>query len=234
LSVRRAGGVLAALLPLLVSASSVPSSRFAQEVLPGTAVRYTVAVPQGLGATDGAPLVVSLHYGGPVSPWYGRGLLEAVVEPALRPLGAVMVAPDCPLPAWVECEQALDDVVAQVQARYHTAEGCVVLTGYSKGGIGAWVLAGRAPARYSAVVVMAGRAPDEALRQRWRVPVRVIHGAADELFPADEAAAAVAWLRKAGVDADIQLLDGVSHYETHRFTAALAGQADWLRAHCRR
>jgi len=224
---------LLAALPL-VSAASPGQGRFVQETLAGEPVRYTLAVPREHAPQHAVPLVVSLHYGGPVSPWYGRGLLEAVVEPALRPLGAVMVAPDCPQPAWADCAQALARVIDHVQSHYRTRADCVLLTGYSKGGIGAWALAARDTERYAGAVVMAARAPERAILESWRLPVRAIHGADDELFPARDAAAAIERLREAGVDAGIEVLPGVSHYDTHRFAGPLARQVDWLRERCAR
>ena len=77
---------------------------------------FTLAVPAQPSRESPAPLVVSLHYGGPVTPYYGGALLENVVEPALRALGAVMIAPDCGQPAWADCEDAVLRVIEHVAA----------------------------------------------------------------------------------------------------------------------
>ncbi len=97
-------------------------------------------MPDGYSPAKAAPLVVSLHFGGPISPHYGRLLLESVVEPALRPLGALMVAPDCDAPAWAtpECESFVLDVIDQIANEYAVYQDRVLLSGYSKGGIGTW------------------------------------------------------------------------------------------------
>ena len=62
---------------------------------------YTVVVPAEIPA-GGAPLVLSLHYAGEVSPWYGAALVEQLVEPAPRRLNPVIVAPDCPGRGWAD------------------------------------------------------------------------------------------------------------------------------------
>ena len=85
---------------------------------------------------------------------------------------------------------------------------------------------------YAATVVMAARAPTDAIPDRWQLPVRVLHGDSDELFPVSAASAAVERLRSAGVDAAIRVLEGVTHYDTHRFTAPLSQQVAWLRGVC--
>jgi predicted peptidase len=222
------------LLLACLALSAAAEDRFVEETLPGTEVRYTLALPEGHAPGASAPLVVSLHYGGPVSPWYGRALLESVVEPALRPLGALMVAPDCPRPAWSECGDMVTELIAHLRERYRMHDGCVVLTGYSKGGIGTWALASRSPVSFAAAVVMAAAVPEEVDLSQWVLPLRVIHGAADELFAASAAVSAVERLRAAGVDASIRVLDGVGHYETHRFAAPLAGELGWLHTRCAR
>ncbi len=65
-----------------------------------TTLRYTLSVPESFSPQQPVPLIIALHYGGTVTPWYGKGYLSILVEPALRELGAVMAAPDCPANGW--------------------------------------------------------------------------------------------------------------------------------------
>lgn len=217
---------------LAVTHAAPAAGRIVQEVVPGSTLRYTLSLPAGDGVPRAAPLVVALHYGGPVGPWYGRGLLEEVVQPALRPLGAVMVAPDCAERAWLACGDDVEAVVAHVRESLGLADSCTVLAGYSKGGIGVWDLVSRARGAYSAAVVMAARAPEAAVLDGWSLPVRVLHGARDELFPVSPVRAAVVRLRESGVDADLTVVDGTSHYEMHRFVEPLAALVAWLGERC--
>lgn len=98
--------------------------------------RSNAAPGQGPRRDSRLPLIISLHYGGPVSPWYGRGLLEQVVVPALSELTAVMIAPDCPADRWSDdiCDAgviaAMDYAIAELDAD----PARVLLTGYSLGG----------------------------------------------------------------------------------------------------
>src|SRR3954470_13385084 len=60
----------------------------------GRTLRYTVLVPDGYDPKTPVPVVVALHYGGEVTPFYGRGMIDELVEPGLHDLGAVVIAPD--------------------------------------------------------------------------------------------------------------------------------------------
>jgi len=190
---------------------------------------YTLALPARTARESSTPLVVSLHYGGPVSAHYGRELLENVVEPALRPLGAVMVAPDCAKRAWIECEGTVLRVIERVAAAHNIDRTRIVLTGYSKGGIGTWDLAFRHPQLFNAAIVMAARPDTRLAAQEWTVALRAIHGAADEVFPIAPTIDFVTRLQARGVDAEVDVLDGVTHYDTHRFVTPLRRLLPWLR-----
>lgn len=60
----------------------------------GSLLRYTLLVPPAYDGETPVPLVVALHYGGEVTPFYGGGMIETLVEPGLGQLGAIIVAPD--------------------------------------------------------------------------------------------------------------------------------------------
>jgi hypothetical protein len=66
----------------------------------GSVLRYTISLPRGYNKDEPRTLVLALHYAGEVTPYYGKGLLEQLVEPGLRHLGAILVAPDCLSRGW--------------------------------------------------------------------------------------------------------------------------------------
>ena len=189
---------------------------------------FTLAVPAQPSRESPAPLVVSLHYGGPVTPCYGGALLENVVEPALRALGAVMIAPDCGQPAWADCEDAVLRVIEHVAATHSVDRARIVLTGYSKGGIGTWELASRHPQLFSSAIVMAGRPSAQVTESEWTLPLRAIQAGADEVFPPTPTVDFIAQLHARGVDAKVELLDGVTHYEIPRFVEPLRRVVPWI------
>jgi predicted peptidase len=194
----------------------------------GGLLRYTLIVPDSDPGRP-RPLVLALHFGGTVTPFYGRNVLELLVAPALGELGAVMVAPDALEQGWDQpANEAavlalLDDLAARLNLDRHRT----LCTGYSMGGTGTWYLAGRHPDRFTAAIPIAGR-PVPA--PRWTVPVYVIHGRGDQVVPFAPAEAEVARLKAAGVEARLVAVDGATHYQTDRFVEPLHAAVPWVRA----
>jgi predicted peptidase len=114
-----------------------------------------------------------------------------------------------------------------VLARYAIDKKKVAVTGYSMGGTGSWHFAQEFPQRFSAAIPIAGTPPESAAG--WRLPVLAIHSRDDQVVPFDPAAARIAELQKAGVNAKLIALTGISHYETFRFRDALRQAVPWLR-----
>jgi|LNFM01.1.fsa_nt_gb predicted peptidase len=194
----------------------------------GASVRCTLVVPPGTRA-GGAPLVLCLHYGGEPVGYYGRALLEHLLEPAWRALGAVFVAPVAVGGDW-QTDTNTDRVLAlleEVGTHYGCAATRRIVTGYSLGAIGTWHLLARAPTLFAAAVPMAGPPP---LAVAGRTPVRALNSTADTLFPAATTARAVDALGNAGRDARCELIDGVDHYSFAGFAPAVAGLVPWLSA----
>jgi hypothetical protein len=108
-------------------------------------LRYALSLPEG--GKGARPLILSLHYAGHGAPYYGRDMLESLIEPALRDLDPVIVAPDCPSASWTtkESEEAVLALLDFVSSSYSTDPERVVVAGYSMGGMGAWQLVSRHP-----------------------------------------------------------------------------------------
>ena len=109
------------------------------------------------------PLILALHYGGHGAPYYGKDILTGLVEPALREVEAIIVAPDCTGDDWTDA-QSEEDVIAlldHVQGAYNIDPQRILVTGYSMGGIGTWHLAARHQDRFTAALVMAGVPPPD-------------------------------------------------------------------------
>lgn len=180
----------------------------------------TVVVPE---RPQGAPVIVGLHWAGHGGmPHFATGYVDALLRPA-APADAVLIAPDCPSSSWTTpaSEEVVLALVDRVVAELGADPRRVVLTGYSMGGEGAWWLASRHPERFVAVVPMAARPSGDVA-----IPLRAIHGERDELRPVDGVRTAVDALVAAGRDARLQVLPGLTHFET---TATAPALRDTLR-----
>jgi predicted peptidase len=193
--------------------------------------RYSIAIPDSYTGTEPVPLVLALHYGGEVTPYYGKRMLTQLVEPALRELGAIIVAPDCNAGNWTEARAEKDvlDLLAELGRTYNIDSDKILITGYSLGGMGTWHLAARHQDLFAAALVMAGRPGQEALGTQWKIPLYVIHSRLDQVVPLAPTEQAVEQLKARGVAVELVIVEGISHYESHRFKRHLKAAVPWIR-----
>jgi len=156
-------------------------------------------------------------------------MVQILIGPALAELGAIIVAPDSVRGNWStpENEKAVNALLDMVLARYAIDKKKVAVTGYSMGGAGSWHFAEKFPERFSAAIPIAGRPP--AAASGWRLPVLAIHSRDDQVVFFEPTETRIAELQKAGVNAKLILLSGISHYQTNRFADALRQAIPWLR-----
>jgi predicted peptidase len=204
-----------------------------REVAPDTNQRYVLSLPDEFGGEQSVPLVLVLHYawGGSLPDYYGQELLEDVVHPALRDLGAIMVAPDCLHRDWSnpESEAELNHLLDFIGDTYGVDRHKVIVTGYSLGGMGTWYMAARNQRRFAAALPMAAIVPREATEVRWSIPVYVIHSRADEIVSIVPTERAVRRLQEQGAPIEFVVLDGVSHFETGHYFRPLRDAVPWIR-----
>ena len=219
-----------------VSLDVLPPGVYPQKIerADGTLLRYTISVPDGYTQAKPAPLVLSLHFGtgrrgGPVPEGYGRSMLEILVEPALRDLRAIILAPDSVAGRWStsENEEALLQIMDRVVSTYNIDQDKVLVTGFSMGGSGTWHMAARHPDRFSAAIPIAARPPREDVE--WKSPLYVIHSRDDQVAPFARTEAYVTQQQAQGVDIQLVRIDGVRHVETARFGQPLKEALPWVR-----
>jgi hypothetical protein len=156
-------------------------------------------------------------------------MVEILTGPALQELGAIIVAPDSVRGDWStpENEKAVIALLDMVASRYAIDKKRTAVTGYSMGGTGSWTFAQKFPDRFAAAIPIASRPPSSAAG--WHLPVLAIHSRNDQVAPFAPAEARIAELQKAGVNAKLIALSGITHYETNRFQGALRQAVPWLR-----
>ena len=165
-------------------------------------------------------LVLALH-------WYGfhntyKEFAECLAFPAFDSLNAIIIAPACLGENWL-APRALTstiDLVRKVNKIWPINPDEIIVTGYSNGGIGAWVYAEKYPKLFSRAICIAGmyRAAE------MNVPVHVIHGSSDELFPESEVKEIIEKSRALGSDISYQKVEGFSHYDACRYEEILTEQ----------
>ncbi len=195
------------------------------------AIRYAIYIPGNYSPAAPVPLILALHFGvgGRDAAGAGGDVVQILIGPALAELGAIIVAPDSVRGNWSspENEKAVSALLDMVLARYSIDGKKVAVTGFSMGGAGSWHLAEKFPERFSAAIPVAGRPPASA--SGWRLPVLAIHSRDDQVAPFEPTAVRIGELQKAGVNAKLIPLTGITHYQTNRFTGALRQAVPWLR-----
>ncbi len=199
-------------------------------LLPGSQ-RYTISIPAGYDAQRGAPLILSLHFGGTVTPFYGGGMLEILVLPALEDLGAIVVAPDAMSGGWdnAESEKNVLDLIRAIKANYTIDETRTLVTGFSMGGRGTWYMAARHPELFRAAIPISARPEENAADVDWQIPLLVIHSVADEVIPFEPVETTVRTLIAKGVRIEMIVVQGLTHFETDLFIAPLKAALPWIR-----
>ncbi len=196
----------------------------------GSSLHYTISVPPGYAQGQPTPLIVALHYGGDVTPFYGRGVIDELVAPALGELGAIIVAPDALGGGdWTtaENEKAVIWLTRSVMKSYSVDPKKVLVTGYSMGGQGAWFLGGRYQDLFTAVIPVAGEPAGGSLQ--WTVPVYVIHSQNDQIIPYGPVQKHVEQLKAKGANVELKTVSGLTHYQTTGFVGPLHETVPWLR-----
>ena len=196
----------------------------------GSLLRYTIALPSTYVPTQPTPLVLSLHYGGTVTPFYGKGLLTQLVEPALRDLNAIIVAPDSPAGGWANAtSEAKVMQLLQILAKQYSIDAQRTLVmGYSMGGVGTWYFATHQTEYFAAAIAISGAAPPGLDTATDILPLYVIHSRKDELFPIAKVEQAIAQLKTAGKSAQLVSLDTPGHFGIGEFRASLKAAIPWI------
>jgi phospholipase/carboxylesterase len=183
---------------------------------PGSRGGFSVYVPEYYTADREWPLVVALHGGS----GDGRNFLWSWLRDA-RSLGAILVAPTATGSTWALMGEDADTanlarILDSVRSRWNIDDTKLLLTGMSDGGTFCYVtgLESASPFTHLAPVaatfhpLMAEMVDAERLRG---LPVYVVHGRLDWMFPVQVARQTRDLLSAAGADVTYRELEDLSH-----------------------
>jgi phospholipase/carboxylesterase len=202
---------------------------------PGSRGGFSLYVPEYYTPDRAWPLVMALHGGS----GNGRGFLWSWLRDA-RSRGAILVAPTATgntstKNTWALMGEDTDTanlarILDVVRARWNIDSGRLLLTGMSDGGTFCYVtgLESASPFTHLAPVaatfhpLMAEMADAERLRG---LPVFLVHGRLDWMFPVQVARQTQRTLSAAGAEVTYRELDDLSHCYPREMNAAIL---DWL------
>lgn len=197
----------------------------------GGTLRFALSIPRNYEPDQAHPLVLALHYGGRVTPYYGRGLLTQLVEPGLRSLNAILVAPDCPSRDWnqPEVDKAVMELLQHVLESTSIDRNRILVTGYSLGGHGTWYMAARHPDFFRAAIPMAGSPDEDSLARVIEMPICIVHSVDDRVVSIGPAREAAKKLKARGANVELIVARGVDHYHFSEFIPYLRRAAKWIK-----
>jgi predicted peptidase len=207
---------------------------FQQKILTledGTALRYTLYIPSSISNKKPVPLVLALHYGGTVTPYFGRDILVYLVEPALRDLNAIIVSPDCPGGGWNNSasERAVLALLDHLIENYPIDKYKIAVTGYSMGASGTWYLISRHQQLFSAAIPISGIPREEISLEGNKTPVYVIYSQNDELVPVAKVEQFIQEWKSKGLNVRLEVISGIGHYEYSGYVRALRKTVPWIK-----
>jgi phospholipase/carboxylesterase len=183
---------------------------------PGSRGGFSLYVPEYYTADRAWPLVMALHGGS----GNGRNFLWSWLRDA-RSFGAILVAPTATGPTWALMGEDSDTpnlvrILETVRSRYNVDSGRMLMTGLSDGGTFCWVsgLDRASPFTHLAPVaatfhpLMAEIADADRLRG---LPVFLVHGRLDWMFPVQVARQTSNLLSAAGADVTYREIEDLSH-----------------------
>jgi phospholipase/carboxylesterase len=198
---------------------------------PGSRGGFSLYVPEYYTADRSWPLVMALHGGS----GNGRGFLWSWLRDA-RSHGAIVVAPTATGNTWALMGEDSDTpnlvrILDAVRARWSVDTTKLLLTGMSDGGTFCYVtgLESASPFTHLAPVaatfhpLMAEMADADRLRG---LPVYLVHGRLDWMFPVQVARQTRGALSAAGADVTYREIDDLSHCYPREINAVIL---DWLR-----
>jgi len=193
---------------------------------------FSVYVPEYYDAGHAYPLIVALHGGA----GHGRGFLWTWLVSA-RTRGAILLSPTARERTWSLMGPDIDSanieaMVAYVRSRWNVDGRRLLLTGMSDGGTFCYVSGLRAESPFTHLAPSSASFHplllDGASRQRVEgLPIYLMHGALDWMFPVDVARTASAALAAAGASVTYREIDDLSHTWPRDENPRIM---DWLRA----
>ena len=214
----------------LAAPANANTGVFHDHTEPGSRGGFSVYVPEYYTPDRAWPLVMALHGGS----GNGRGFLWSWLRDA-RSRGAILIAPTATGTTWALMGEDTDTpnlerILDAVRSRWNVDSSQMLLTGMSDGGTFCYLTGfeGTSPFTHLAPVsatfhpLMAEMADAERLRG---LPVHIVHGTLDWMFPVQVARQTSEALAAAGANVIYRELDDLSHCYPREMNAEIL---QWL------
>jgi len=200
------------------------------EMFNGQVYNFRVIAPERNNG-ERRPLILALH--GASSNTEAHKNTACYVEPGLEDLDAFILSPYGPGGLWFSDsnQQMIGDLMYLAQKYWPIDYDKIAVTGYSNGGNASWLFGKFQSSTLSAAIPMASSYnvyEQNGTVRTWDIPLYVIHGENDELFPLEQTREWVDATSAAGSDVTFVVAPGLGHYEPCSYVPYLKDAASWL------
>ena len=200
------------------------------EAFDGEIYNFRVIAPERNG-NERRPFILALH-GASNSPDAHKNT-ACYVEPGLEELDAFILSPRADGGLWFsdDNQQMVAHLMFLVQKYWPIDRDKIAVTGYSNGGNASWLFGLFQANTLSAAIPMASSYDVHDINgnvRKWDIPLYVIHGENDELFPVEQTQEWVDATVAAGSDVTFVIAPGLGHYEPCSYVPYLKDAATWL------
>ena len=204
---------------------------YSLEILNGVIYDFRVIAPER-GAQEDRPLVLTFH--GASTSADAHKNTACYAEPGLDTLNAFIFSPYAEGGLWYEDvnQEMIANFMFLMRKYWPIEEDKIAVTGYSNGGNASWLFSKFQASTLSAAIPMASSYDVHELDGSvnvWDIPLYVIHGENDELFPVDTTQAWVDASNNAGSDITLVIAPELGHYTPCEYVPYLKDAAIWLK-----
>lgn len=197
--------------------------------------KFRVIIPEGASDLNKRPLIVCLH-GGATAPGASdlHTFTDCLEEPGFMNLDPILLCPNSGGNIWYntpEQEEKVLTLTNLVKQNLPIDLNKVAVMGYSDGGNGAWFYAQYYPNEFTAAIALSSSynpvRPDN-IPVMINIPMYVIHGENDQLFPLELTQSYIDTSIDAGTDVEFVIAEGLEHYNSCSYVPFLLNAATWL------
>ena len=170
------------------------------------------------------PLILALHWAGGNEDY--KVFSDCLIEPAFQELDAYIIVPDAEQQIWYteHNQQKILELMEAAITLWNVDKNKILVTGYSNGGNGSWYYAEHHANLFSAAIPMASA---YKVSGAIKLPIYLIHGEKDDLFPVSTTLDFAKETEAAGTDITIKTNERLSHFEACAYAEDLKAGVDW-------
>ena len=186
---------------------------------------YDLTVPQ-IRKGDKAPLFIILH-GGVGSKNYTK-FSECLIAPGLKDAKGFIFSPSAAWRTWTlhYLEKRILDFIYLAKKHWPIDPNKIVLVGYSNGAIAGWKYAKDHSDIFSAMILMGSHCK---VKEKLNIPIYVIQGTKDKLFPIRKVRKRISEAKKLGCNITFIEAEGKTHIKACEYKNTLKTSNLWLK-----